>query len=323
MIVALGLLVAMLVVGFGAPRYLSVTVAPGLHPRLALAAWTSSMTLVLAALIAAPVSMLTRPGRTTFGAAHMCLQRLREDGTLPWLPAAQVAATAALGGLALFVLVSVTRRLHARRASVHRLLLELDLLAHARTAHRGFAVLWVDADEPVCYSVGGARPTIIASGHIDRLPAAERAAVLDHEAAHLLGRHHALVALAEAAAAALPFIPLFARAPDAVRTLVEFSADNRAAQSNGADTVGAALLTVHDFAAGTPHSPPVAGLALSRDAVAARLCWLGACPGRDHRRWAAADYPLAVTVAAVPVVLSVASALCAAAIVCLRLSARA
>ncbi|GAA4810585.1 M56 family metallopeptidase [Tomitella cavernea] len=320
MIVALGLLIATLVVGFGAPRYLSVTVAPGLHPRLALAAWTSSMTLVLAALIAAPVSMMTKPGRTTFGAAHMCLQRLREDGSLPWLPAAQLAATAALGGLVLFVAVAVARRLRARRASARRLLFEVDLLARDRTAHRGFPVLWIDAEEPVCYSVGGAAPTIIASEHIGRLPAAERVAVLDHEAAHLLGRHHALVALAEATAAALPFIPLFARAPDAVRTLVEFSADNRAAQSNGAGTVGAALLTVHEFAAGAPHSPPVAGLALSRDAVAARLCWLGACPDRGRRRWAAADYPLAVTVAVVPVVLSVATALLAAGIVCLRLN---
>ncbi|QDQ96988.1 M56 family metallopeptidase [Tomitella fengzijianii] len=320
MIAALGLLIATLVVGFGAPRYLSVTVAPGLHPRLALAAWTASMTLVLGALIAVPVSLMTKPGRTTFGAAHVCLQQLREDGTLPWLPAVEVATTAALGGLVLFVAVTVARRLRTRRTSEAKLLLEVNRLADSRTAHRGFPVLWVDADEPVCYSVGGAAPTIIASGHIRRLPTAERAAVLDHEAAHLHGRHHALVGLAEATAAALPFIPLFARAPDAVRTLVEFSADNRAAHSNGAGTVGAALLTVHEFAAGTPYAAPVAGLALSGDAVAARLCWLSACPDRGRRRWAAADYPLAVTVAVVPVVVSIASALTAAAIVCLRLS---
>src|SRR5699024_1968873 len=87
MIIALGLITAMFVIGYGAPRYLSVTVAPGLNPRLAITAWTASVTLVVAALIAAPVSMFTRPGRTAFGAAHACVQRLRDDGTLPWVDA--------------------------------------------------------------------------------------------------------------------------------------------------------------------------------------------------------------------------------------------
>lgn len=323
MIIALGLITAMFVIGYGAPRYLSVTVAPGLNPRLAITAWTASVTLVVAALIAAPVSMFTRPGRTAFGAAHACVQRLRDDGTLPWVDASQVALTAVLIGIAGYLAATVAWRLHVRRRSAAVHLGRVRALARRRTAHGGIPVLWIDSEEPTCYSVGGRSPAIIASTSMEALPAEERAAVLDHESAHVHGRHHVLIAVAEALAAAMPAVPLFREAPGAARTMVEFAADEHSARRHGAGVVGSALLAVRERVLAPAPSrggAPATALAMAEDAVAARLCWLGTRPTRRQRLCAPADYPLAVTFAFAPVVLSVATMLTAAALVCLQLA---
>lgn len=323
MIIALGLVAAIAVIGFGAPRYLSVTVAPGLNPRLAITAWTASVTLVVAALIAAPVSMFTRPGRTAFGAAHACVQRLRDDGTLPWIDASQTALTAVLIGIAGYLAVAVTWRLHLHHRSVAAHLGRVRALARRRSVHRGIPVLWIDADEPTCYSVGGRSPAIVATTSMRALPARQRAAVFDHESAHVHGRHHMLVAVAEALASAMPAVPLFRQAPGAARTMVEFAADERSARRHGAGVVGAALLAVQErvlASTGARGGAPASALAMAEDAVTARLCWLGTRPTRRQRLCAPADYPLAVTFALAPVVLSVAAMLTAAALVCLQLS---
>ncbi len=322
MIVALGLVAAIVVIGYGAPRYLSVTVAPGLHPRLAITAWTASIVLVVAAMIAAPVSMFTRPGRTAFGAAHACVQRLRDDGSLPWIDAAQVALTALLIGIAAVLAATVAWRLHARAASAAAHLHAIRTLAPARSVHHGIPVLWVESEGPTCYSVGGRSPAIVAGTGLRALPSTELAAVLDHEAAHVRGRHHLLVAVAEALAAALPAVPLFRQAPGAARALVEFAADERSARRQGAGVVGAALVAVQERARASTSAPgcaPASALAMAEDAVAARLCWLGTPPTRRRRLCAPADYPLAVAFALTPVVLSVAAMLTAAALVCLQL----
>ncbi|MDN5758187.1 MAG: M56 family metallopeptidase [Tomitella sp.] len=341
MIVALGLLVAMAVIGFGAPRYLAMTVAPGLNPRLALTAWTTSVVLTLAALIAAPLSMLTMPGRNTFGAAHACLGQLRDQGSLPWLDATQVVLTVASAALALFLIGAVVRRLLAHRRSTAQHLRTVSLAADAAIgggirSHRGIPILWVDAPSPVCYNVRGRHPTIVASRHLAELPADQRLAVFEHEYAHLCGHHHILVVAAEALAAAMPIMPLFRAAPGAVRTLVEFAADQRAAACHGAENVGGALLTVQSIATdaasetvarGPPPPPAPAGagasqatvLALSGDAMAARLWWLGTEPSRRQRLCAPMDYPVALAVALVPLALSVTAMFVTAALVCLQL----
>lgn len=59
----------------------------------------------------------------------------------------------------------------------------------------------------MAYSLAGGapHPVIVASrGLADRLSAPDLAAVLDHERAHLHGRHHLLVGLARAAGGASP-----------------------------------------------------------------------------------------------------------------------
>jgi beta-lactamase regulating signal transducer with metallopeptidase domain len=79
---------------------------------------------------------------------------------------------------------------------------------------------------------------------------AHHRSVLAHERAHLTGRHHLLVAVAQALRATLPFVPLFRRAPSAVRDLVELAADLAAVHACGPAAVRNALLTV------TRHGTP-------------------------------------------------------------------
>ncbi|WP_024792888.1 M56 family metallopeptidase [Tomitella biformata] len=318
MILAAGLLLAVVVIGYGAPRYLQVTVAPGLNPRLAMAAWLGSIGAFLAALVAVPAALFLRPGRNFLTAASACVGRIQEDRALPWLESVQVVLTLVLAAVLVHVLVVVARRLRRHRAWSAEHLRMLRLLGEPAGAHRGIEVLRLGAPDAVFYSVGGAHcGTIVASGDIGLLDHRQLQAVLDHEEAHLRGRHHLIVVVAESLAAALPFVPLCRQAPDALRTLVEFAADHRAADRWGADAVGSALLALQSAspAAGAPQS----ALAMSRDAVNARLCWLTTGPTRRQRLLAAADYPLAITVSLAPVLVSVLTMALGATLLCVWL----
>jgi hypothetical protein len=95
-------------------------------------------------------------------------------------------------------------------------------------------------------------------------PAAVRAA-LEHERAHLRGRHHLLVAVVETLAAALPACPLLRAAPAAVKDLVELAADAGAARRCGAAAVREALCGV------TGQASPAFGLAMAGRLTQARL----------------------------------------------------
>jgi hypothetical protein len=70
------------------------------------------------------------------------------------------------------------------------------------------------------------------------------AAVVAHERAHLVGRHHLLVTLAGVPAEAFPRIPAFCHARVQVARLAELAADDAAAQRSPRLTVAGALLTL-------------------------------------------------------------------------------
>ena len=318
MILAAGLLLAIAILGYAAPRYLQVTVAPGLNPRLAMAAWLGSIAAFLTVLAVIPAALFLRPGRNFLSAASTCVGRLQENRALPWLEGAQVGLTLLLAAVLVQIFVVVIRRLrrHSRWSAEHRRMLRL--LSEPAGAHQGIELLRLASPDTVLYSVGGARcGVIVAGGDYADLDYRQQQAVLDHEAAHLRGRHHLLVVLAEALATALPGVPLFRQAPDALRTLVEFAADHRAADRWGADAVGSALVALQS--AGPAQGVPTAALAMSRDAVTARLCWLATGPTRRQRLLAAADYPLAVTVSIAPVLISVLTMMLGSTLLCVWL----
>ncbi len=139
-------------------------------------------------------------------------------------------------------------------------------------------VLWVPHPAPLAFSIAGRRPVIVATSALrSALPAAAVDAVLAHERAHLSGRHHVQVALADALAAAIPGVPLFRLAPARIRRLVEFAADTAAARRHGHAAVAHALGVIgnHDVAPGS--------LAMMGGDLNARLVRLGEPDRSTHR----------------------------------------
>ncbi len=141
--------------------------------------------------------------------------------------------------------------------------------------------LWVDDDRAMAVSIGGRPGLVIATEGLRRqLPPAAVHAALEHERAHLRGRHHVLVAIVETLAAAFPWCPLLREAPAATRDLVELAADARAAGRCGPEAVRTAL---HHL---TGQPTPAFGLAMASRLTELRMSRLS-CPVNTQRllRW--------------------------------------
>ncbi|WP_031467492.1 M56 family metallopeptidase [Sciscionella sediminilitoris] len=301
MTLALGLFLAALLIGLLAPRYLRIAVDPGVHPRLALLAWTGSLATMLAAALGS-AALLAFPARADvdgiIGMTHTCVNVARSGG-VPGLRliVAPLVGAVLFGALAWFGLVAA--RVLVRNLRWRRTHLSLVRACGAEEHDwRGTTVFWLDQHAPVAYSLGGRNGTVVVTKGVAELPAPQRAAILAHEHAHLRARHHLLVLAAEACARAFPFLPLCRSAPPILRMLVELSADACAAREHGSGSVRDALRTLAD---GHP-SAPVPALGMSRDAVRARLRWLG--PERAPER--RADFALTAVFSAVPVLTAIA-----------------
>ncbi|GAA2795111.1 M56 family metallopeptidase [Crossiella cryophila] len=295
MTLALGLLLAAVLVAAAGPVYLLGAVRPSVRPGLALAGWVSSLLLVpLCALTSATLLLLPWGSEVdgAIGMADSCLNLVRAEGAVEWLDLVRLGAALVLFGLLGWVGLVAVRMTRAQRRWRDE---HVSLLRSVCRAGRD-RVLWLEEDQPVAYSVGGRSGCVVATRGVAALSAPQRDAVLAHEYAHLHGRHHLLVLLAGIMGTALPFIPLCRKGAGAVPVLVELAADAVAAREHGHGPLRAALLAVREY--GTPAG----ALAMSRDAVDARLCWLDQHRGGSHWlpvRW---DYPVAVLFALAPTV---------------------
>ncbi|WP_262697415.1 MULTISPECIES: M56 family metallopeptidase [Streptomyces] len=115
----------------------------------------------------------------------------------------------------------------------------LDVLASPLP---GMPAIVLDHAAPAAYCVPtrGGR-VVITSGALRQLTESEGAAVVEHERAHLRGRHHLMTAITTSLARAFPRVPLVRLARPAVARLVELAADDRASRRCRSDVVIAAL----------------------------------------------------------------------------------
>ncbi|MBD3007214.1 M56 family metallopeptidase [Streptomyces sp. 5-10] len=115
----------------------------------------------------------------------------------------------------------------------------LDVLASPLP---GLPTVVLDHAAPAAYCVPtrGGR-IVITSGALRRLTESEGAAVVEHERAHLRGRHHLMTAITTSLARAFPRVPLVRLARPAVARLVELAADDWASRRCRSDVVIAAL----------------------------------------------------------------------------------
>lgn len=237
-------------------------------PTIALTGWVLSAVAVLGSIVATLALLAGLPAdhhpSGVFGPADDCWAAIASDTAPAWPAVAAVVGLLAAGFLAarLVWALSTHCRLH-RQQRPH-----LTQLRHLAATTPG-QPLWVTVDSPMALSIGG-RPGVIVMSHALRralTPDAVRA-VLEHERAHLRGRHHLLLAVVNILAGALPRCPLLRAAPEAVRDLVELAADAGAARRCGPSAVREALRGM------TGNNPPAFGLAMAGQQTQARLARL-------------------------------------------------
>ncbi|MFS8097404.1 M56 family metallopeptidase [Lentzea alba] len=251
MTVAISFLIGAALVGRFAPGFLARLVMGGADPLVAIVAWlASSIAVVLTTAAGIVVALLPSHGLT---ALHNCWAFI-QHGSAPRIEAVGGIVGAGLLIVLAYRLVSITVHSVRRRARARA-----DHLATLHlAARRDGSNLWLAHEKPLTFSLTGRPGVIVATeGLTAHLSHAQVDAVFAHERAHLTGRHHLLVAFADALAHALPFVPLFELAPAVLRELVELAADSAAVRACGADAVQLALLKV------SQHGAPTTALSMS------------------------------------------------------------
>jgi beta-lactamase regulating signal transducer with metallopeptidase domain len=282
MIAAMTLFAGAFIVGWFVPGALRRIDLRRRDPVLLIVAWLVSTAGVLLAAASGVLLLLLPdhgPGASLLAAVHQCWATVLH-GSPP-----RVEEITGLVGVALLVaivarLVVVSVRGFRHRSRKRRENLEVLRLV-ARPVSDPSDILWLAHDEPLAFSMAGRPGTVVATEGLTRhLDPGAVAAVLAHERAHLTGRHHLLIAAADAVRTTLPFVPLFRQAPQAIRDLVELAADVTAARDCGPAAVHTALLRV------TRHGAPSTSLAMAQDAVNLRIARLqhNARPPRALRR---------------------------------------
>jgi Zn-dependent protease with chaperone function len=248
---------------------------------MCVAAWLTAIATMVLAWVTAVVliGIAAINGLRGTSAATLCLELfgLSEHGGLPGV-SGSIALT--IFGIILSVLFCVrTSRSVARLRSRSREHANAVLLVGRRTTRPHVVV--VDAQESAAYCVSGRPPAIVVtSAALSSLARSELAAVLAHEQAHIAGRHHQLLMVLRAMAAALPRLPLMQQSVSAVAKLLEMCADDAAARRHGVDPILGGLLAM----AAPHHTIPADGLAAASTAVAARAMRLVE-PARGGAKW--------------------------------------
>lgn len=250
---------------------------PDRAPRLAITVWLALAGSAVASVVLGGAALLVSAGKVSAALAWLlaaCGMMLRARYAHPGGAALTWAGTAlavtVTVRLAWCVAVMLAARARAARRHCRGLLL-------AGRADPRLGAIVIDHCTPAAWCLPGTRrPVVLTTAAIQALGSTQLAAVLAHEKAHQSGRHHLLVALAAAPAAAFPRVPAFRYARDQVARLTELAADDAAAAAAPRLIVAEALLTL----ASVPAVAEAAALGAGGD-TAARI-----------RRMIAEPYPL-------------------------------
>ncbi|PCG83188.1 hypothetical protein CIB93_26035 [Streptomyces sp. WZ.A104] len=234
------------VVGVAAPRLLVRSAWPHRAPALAAAVWFALMlSFTLAtALAAAQLAMPTEHLHAGLvGLLHACGLDAGTPDPNPTTAdrlalATPLAVVTAFGGAFLFHVAraGIVRARHRDR--LDKVGVRSDRL-HATVLPHG---------TPAAYCLPGLRSRIVVSEAAVRLLTEDQLdAVLEHERAHIAGRHHLLIAAAQAFATVFPWVPLARRGRDEMAVLLEMIADDRALRSHSHVVLATAM---YEMAAG-------------------------------------------------------------------------
>ncbi|KQX59397.1 MULTISPECIES: M56 family metallopeptidase [unclassified Streptomyces] len=228
-------------------------------PRLALAVWAACGAVFAAATALIP-AQLVLPAGSSHRLADMVYtlepptlaQVMNLDGRERFAFSLSLLVLS-LPAAAFARRLARARRTRLRHAGVLRLVGRYDPALRATV---------LDDERPAVYCLPGrSRRVVVSSGALRTLTPAQLAAALAHERAHIAGRHHLLVAAAEAFAAVFARLPLARYGGPAVPLLLEMAADDRALRRCTRDALATALYALASgraprsaFAAGGPSA---------------------------------------------------------------------
>ncbi|MHB9857540.1 M56 family metallopeptidase [Streptomyces sp. YIM S03343] len=158
-----------------------------------------------------------------------------------------IAAPVTVLLLPAFCLVRCAWRARCARARQ----LDLLTLVGERAPEHGATI--VDHQVPAIYCLSGRGSHIVVTrGALDVLSEDQLRAVLDHERAHIAGRHHLLKVFVDAFSRAFRRLPLARHAKEQTNLLLEMIADDRALRFHSRETLATAI---YEVAAGQTPQP--------------------------------------------------------------------
>ncbi|MFI8993332.1 M56 family metallopeptidase [Streptomyces sp. NPDC053542] len=241
-------------------------------PRTAVAGWlTLCAAFVLA--VAGGVLQLLLP----YDSSHALADRT--VACLPWtagscrfsdvvsLDALSAMDHVAAGAAAMVIALPAAALCHglarARRSRVQH----SEILRVVGSTDAALRAVVIDHDTPAVYCLPGrAARIVVSSGARKTLTAAQLSAALEHERAHISGRHHVLVSAAETFGRLFPRLPLGRWVRTEVPLLLEMAADDRALRRCSRDALATAL-----YAMATGRQTPPATFAAGGPSAALRM----------------------------------------------------
>lgn len=227
-LVILGLLTLALTLITGAPVLLSRGAWRLSYPRLALAFWYGALLAGLTAIISSIlITLITVTSMQNTATPTLFWVEPTALVIFGWVALAGVGAGIALLAIRAEPLAEKDRHTQA----------EFTLLAAMSECenHYGIDVVIVDSDAPVALSIPGPEERIIISSRlVNELTAPELRSVIEHERAHLTGRHGRLMQIAQLNSSCLPILPAARELERTTQLLIELIADDNAARRSGA-----------------------------------------------------------------------------------------
>jgi hypothetical protein len=258
-VIAAALLAYAACAGVLGPRLTRRATWPDRAPMLAIAGYLTAAWSVITATALAGLALAVHGTALGGGLSFLvgaCVRRLRDTYATPNGTVLAVLGLGLAGLVLALAMVSGAGRLRAARRAA---------LRHAQTARlvgrqvTALEATVVEDPRPVAYCLPGRQPTIVlTTGALEVLDAAQLAAVLAHERAHLDSRHHLLMTMARAGRAVFPFLPLLREVDAQVARLAELHADDAAARDCDSGPLAAALVIL---ATGGSSAPAMAAAA--------------------------------------------------------------
>lgn len=199
-------------------------------PRLALTAWCAWLLAVALSWTGSWLAIATAP---LGGRPGLLLRNWLTGSRVPWHRLGAIGlAGAAIAALSLTVMAVAAERLVVRARSERRsLAAALSVVAEFDPTIGAYLV---PGSRPFAYSLLGRDPMIVLStSALDRCSAVEVEALIEHERAHLSGRHELIRLPFTALAGALPWATPLRVAQTSVHSLTEVLADMAAARAVG------------------------------------------------------------------------------------------